>query len=85
MKKHRLLVVSAFTLTLLSGGFILGALVAGARAGDRPNFHLIETNDLGAGLPYAGVLHDDRRNVTCWALNRADGVAISCLPDRATP
>ncbi|AIN57941.1 hypothetical protein [Pseudomonas soli] len=37
-----------------------------------------EDMSFGAGIT---VIHDDRRNVTCWALFHYYGAGISCIPD----
>ncbi|MCU9528792.1 hypothetical protein [Pseudomonas mosselii] len=37
-----------------------------------------EDMSFGAGVT---VIHDDRRNVTCWALFHYYGAGISCIPD----
>lgn len=40
------------------------------------------TNIGGGGSETLHVIHDDRRDVTCWVISDSSGISISCLPDR---
>jgi len=43
------------------------------------SFTVIDKQDMS--LYYMRVIHDNKRNVTCWAMGVNNGGGISCLPD----
>ena len=45
------------------------------------NFHEVEQSNIDFYPDKAYIMHDDKRNTSCWVISGFHGVAVHCIPD----